>query len=71
MNPEELKANAYYKTQYEYALEMASVLVAPAWEDLTNEARESVRKECVRYQQELSAFGEMLRKSVNQNEEDL
>lgn len=70
MNPTELKANTYYKAQYEYALETTGMLVAPAWEDLTNEARENVRKECVRYQQELSAFGEMLRKSVDPDGED-
>lgn len=60
MIPEKLKANTHYRREYESALEMAGVADAPSWEDLTDEQRENIRLECIRYQQELNAFGNTL-----------
>lgn len=63
MTPEALKANTYYKRRYEDALHVADV-AGPTWENLTDEQREKVRRECDRYQRELNAFGLELRSEV-------
>lgn len=68
MTPEQLKANSYYKGSYDSAIATARNMghlspdtVSVAWEDLTDQQRENVRLECVRYQKELDSLGQMIR----------
>lgn len=51
--PEGLKANSYYKSRYEEALEFANK-IGPPWEDLTHEQRMNVKNEVIRYTIELN-----------------
>lgn len=59
----DLLANTYYKNEYEWAFALYDRTPEKKWEELTHEKRDSVRRETIRHQNEMQAFGESLRMS--------
>ena len=57
-----------YRRSYEQACEFMGVENPTPWEDLTHEQRMNVREEAIRYQQEMNAFGDEIRKQASGKE---
>ena len=63
-----LKYGIVYKRHYEDAYAFMGMEVPTPWEDLTHEQRMSLKQEAIRYQQEMNAFGDEIRKQASGKE---